>query len=105
MERRRHQREPLRVPVAVETADGASYPAEACDLSSGGMALRSEYLLAPSLICCVHVSDIGGIVFSREASVLRVRDLPNGDFFVGLAFDEPLPPPRRAHEDALRAAC
>jgi c-di-GMP-binding flagellar brake protein YcgR len=104
MERRRHQREPLCVPVEVETADGASYPAQACDFSSGGMALRCEYLLAPTLICEVHVSDIGGLVFSREAVVLRVDDLPNGDFLVGLAFDEPLPPPTRADEAALRAA-
>ncbi len=104
MERRRHHREPLCVPVAVETADGASYPALARDLSSGGMALCSEYLLPPSLICEVHVRDIGGLVFSREAAVRRVRDLPNGDFLVGLAFDEPLPPPSRANEAALRAA-
>jgi hypothetical protein len=104
MERRRHQREPLYVPVAVETADGASYPTKACDVSSGGMALRSEYLLAPSLICHVQVRDIGGVVFTREAAVLRASDLPNGDFLLGLVFDEPLPPPTRANEAALRAA-
>jgi c-di-GMP-binding flagellar brake protein YcgR len=104
MERRRHPRESLSVPVEVETADGASYPAEACDFSSGGMALRSQYLLPPSLICHVHVSDIGGLVFTREAAVLRAEDLPNGDFLLGLAFDQPLPPPTQANEAALRAA-
>jgi c-di-GMP-binding flagellar brake protein YcgR len=104
MERRRHQRQLLRVPVAVETADGAFYPAEAYDLSNGGMALRSEYLLPPSLICSLNVRDIRGLEFSREAAVLRVADLPNGDFFIGLAFDEPLPLPPQANEAALRAA-
>ncbi len=104
MERRRHHREPLHVPVAVETADGATYPAAACDLSSGGMALRSEYLLPPSLVCRVDVRDISGCVFTREAAVVRMRDLPNGDFFAGLAFDEPLPPPSRPQVVALRAA-
>lgn len=103
MERRRQSRTSVRVPICIETADGAQYPAEARDLSDGGMAVRSEYLLPPSLVCYVRRRDDHS-AFAREASVVSLRDLPNGDFRLGLAFDGPGCATAEAEQE-LRAAC
>lgn len=92
----------MRVPVIVETADGGQYPAEARDLSEGGAALRSEYLLPPSLVCYVRPRGHDP-AFAREATVRHIRDLPGGDFRLGVAFDGPLYATAEAREE-LRAA-
>ena len=87
----------------METADGAFYPAEACDVSEGGMALRSDFLLPPSLVCRVTARGAGDDGFTHEATVLHMHDLPDGDFFLGLAFN-PTPAPALRPDAGARAA-